>query len=106
MPIDNNRLLMELEQHRRDVNRETINPAFQVLEINAIEPVITLCAKTRAAYIEYLLTVANDQQESGPTTKQIEQLKQHRVAYEELVSAANALEAVIERGYVDVTSSK
>lgn len=105
MPIDNNRLIMELEKNRRDVNRETINPAFKVLKLDAIEPVIALCAKARSDYIECLMTTANDQKDSGPTTKQIEQLKQRRVAYEELVSAANALEAVIQRGYVDVESN-
>lgn len=103
MSIDNNRLLMELEQHRREINKDTINPAFREMAFETLEPVLTICAQARSSYIECLMTIANDQQDSAPSSKQIEQLKQHRVAYEELVRAANALETVIERGYVDVT---
>lgn len=102
MPIENNRLLMELDKHRREINKETINPAFQVLKLENIEPVIAMCAKARADYIECLLSMANDQTEAGLSAKQVDQLKQRRGAYEELVSATNALETVIERGYVDV----
>lgn len=36
------------------------------------------------------------------TFDQIEQLKQNRIAYDELISAANALETVVKRDYVDV----
>lgn len=105
MPIDNKRLLMELEKHRREVNRETINPAIKEMTLDDLQPVIAVCATARASYVETLMSIANDPSDSAPSSKQIESLKQHRCAYEELVAATNALETVIERGYIDVTGS-
>lgn len=105
MPIDNDRLLMELEKHRRELNRETINPAIKEMSIEDLKPVIAVCAKARASYIETLVSIANDSSDSAPTSKQIDSLKLCRNAYEELVEAANALETVIGRGYIDVAGS-
>jgi len=93
---------MELEKRRREINREMINPTLATVEIDTIVPVINVCAKARAAYITCLMEIANDDSEEVCTFAQIEKLKQHRIAYDELVSAANALETVIKRDYVDV----
>lgn len=104
MTRDNNRLIMELEMQRREVNREMINPIMTAVEIDTLLPVIKICSKARAAYINCLMEIANDHSDEPCTFDQIEQLKQYRVAYDELICAANALETVIKRDYVDVKS--
>lgn len=105
MTIERNRLIMELEEHRRTVNREKINLSLAGLEMDTLSPVVRVCATARAQYIDCLMNIANSEGDETCTTEQIDSLKQHRVAYEELVAAANALETVIKRGYVDVKQS-
>lgn len=105
MSRDGNRLLLELDRHRREINRETINPSLATAEVDLLLPVVRVCAKARASYIECLMGIANGDSDAAPSQKQIDQLKQFRIAYEELVSAANALETIIDRGYIDVKES-
>lgn len=105
MSRDSSRLIMELDKYRREINREHINPTLPAVDMETLSPVVKVCARARASYIETLFKIANDDSDEGCTLDQIEQLRQHRIAYEELVSAANALETVIKRGYVDVTES-
>lgn len=96
-----NRLIMELDEHRRVINREKINPTLAEVEMDTLSPVVNVCAKARAAYIECFMNIAQSD-DASCTDEQIEQLRQRRLAYDELVSAANALETVIKRDYVDV----
>lgn len=105
MSRDNNRLLLELEQYRRETNREKIDPLLSPVDVKTLDPIVRTCANARAAYISCLISIATDSEESTPSAKQIEQLKMHRITYEELVSAANALETVIARGYVAAKES-
>ncbi|MFK7853800.1 MAG: hypothetical protein AB8B79_06800 [Granulosicoccus sp.] len=102
MTRDSNRLIMELDMQRREVNREMINPIMATAEIATLLPVVNVCAKARAAYIKCLMEIATDDSDESCSFDQIEQLKQYRIAYEELIGAANALETVIKRDYVDV----
>lgn len=105
MSRDNSRLIMELDKHRREINRSQINPTFNTVDMNSLMPVVKVCAKARADYIECLMSIANLDEDQCCAPEQIEQLRRHRLAYEELVSAANALETVIKRDYVDVAES-
>lgn len=105
MTIERNRLIMELEEHRRTINRENINLSLAGLDMEILSPVVKVCAKARAQYIDCLMDISNGDISECCTTDQIDKLKQHRIAYEELVCAANALETVIKRGYVDVKLS-
>ena len=105
MSRDSSRLIMELDKYRREVNRKKINPTLATVDMDTLVPVVNICAKARAEYIECLMEIANNDDDDSCTSSQIEQLKQHRTAYEELVSAANALETIIKRGYVDVKES-
>ena len=105
MPRDNSRLIMELDKYRRDINREKINPSLAPANMEKLLPVVNLCANARSDYITCLLELAQKSAEGSCTVQQIEKLRQHRVAYEELVAAANALETVIERGYVDAAEN-
>lgn len=95
---------MELDKQRRDINREMINPTLAAVDIDTFLPVVSVCARARAAYIKCLMEIATNDSDEVCTYDQIEQLKQHRIAYDELVSAANALETLIKRDYVDVSS--
>ena len=101
MAYDNNRLLLELEKIRRDVNREVIHAEVPELSLADIEPIIRMVAKVRLAYLKEFLDIARlgDQL---PSSHQVEMLKELRLAYDELVAAANAMETAIQRGYVDV----
>ena len=102
MSRDSSRLILELDKYRREINRKQISPTLGDVEMDTLLPVVNICAKARAEYIACLMEIANNDDEDGCTPNQAEQLKQHRITYEELVGAANALETVIKRGYVDV----
>ena len=102
MSRDSSRLILELDKQRSGINRHEINPTLAEVDIDTILPVIKVCAKARAKYMACLMEIANSDTEENCNPEQIEQLKQCRLTYEELVSAANALETVVKRGYVDV----
>jgi len=72
--------------------------------MDTLIPVVKVVAKARSDYMECLMAIT-DAEDHSATPEQIQQLTQHRLAYEELVNAANALETVIQRGYVDVGES-
>lgn len=100
--MDSNRLLMQLEQTRKEINREIINPEIKTLSLSDLEPVVRMVAHARAAYIEELFRLAA---ETGgkQAPDNIAVLQGLREKYEELVTAANAMETMIKRGYVDVS---
>lgn len=101
---DSNRLLLELEKLRRDVNREIMNPAIAELSVETMRPVITMAAQARRAYLQELISIAQLSPEI-PSHEQISMLARQREAYEELRAAVNALETAIDRGYLDVVGS-
>ncbi|MEM6302074.1 MAG: hypothetical protein AAF680_11995 [Pseudomonadota bacterium] len=101
---EGNRLLLELEKLRRDVNRQVMNPPIPALKIADLKPVVTLAAQARLSYIEQLLSIG-DGAPDFPSPDKISELAQRREAYEELRAAVNALETAIERGYLDVSDS-
>ncbi|MDY6890573.1 MAG: hypothetical protein SVU24_03085 [Pseudomonadota bacterium] len=102
MSQDNNRLLLELEKRRRDINREIINPKIPELSLDSLEPVLSMVAQARAAYIGELIDIATISGPNAPSADQIKQLKACRETFDELVAAMNALETVIHRDYLDV----
>lgn len=108
MNQDINRLLMELERSIRDINREVINPQITELTLDGLRPVLCLVATARARYLKALfdLAASEDEDSTRPTDAQFEELRQLRGEYDELMSGAKALETAIQRGYLDVTSSK
>ncbi len=106
MAIDNNRLLLELEKYRREINRDIINPQIPELQLEDLKPLLTLVAHARAAYLRELLDIAQVTTERLPGQQQIAELRRRRETYDELVAATNALETVIQRDYLDVRSSR
>ncbi len=99
---DNNRLLLELERKITQLNRDTINPVFPDIGVDDIAPVMSMVAKSRAAYLKELFDIGQISGEDLPSPEQINKLKQLRESYEELVHASQALETAIQRGYLDV----
>ena len=108
MNQDINRLLMEFEHAMRAINREVINPQISELTIDDLCPVLRLVAAARARYLKAMIGLGASElgADGRPSGPQFEQLRQLREEYDELVSAAQALEAAIQRGYLDVTPSK
>lgn len=107
MAIGNNkRLLLELGKYRSDVNKKIINSCLEDLDLDKLTPIIDLVAKSRAAYVSELTKLAGNPADTGPSTEQIELLRARRLEFSELVEATNALEIIIERGYVDVLEAE
>lgn len=103
MQIQNDRrLLLELDKHRRDINRMIINPEIDELNLDMLKPIVDMVARTRAAYIRELFTIARSANGQRPAPEQVETLRRLRLEYQELVDAANALETAIDRGYLEV----
>ena len=102
--MDNNRLLLALEKAIKDINREIINPAFEDLAIEGLDPVINLTARARSDYLKELFAIAQEFPDSQPPEERINALRTHRLCYQELVSASQALETAIERNYLDVST--
>lgn len=100
--MDNNRLLLVLEKTVQDINREVINTKFENLTIEDIKPSINLAARARADYLKELFDVASEFPDALPPAERIGKLRNHRVRYEELISASQALAAAIQRTYLDV----
>jgi hypothetical protein len=102
MSQETNRLLMELERSMRAVNREAINPQIQELTIDDLRPLLSLVAGARARYIKALFDLSAAATDGRPNEQQLTELARLRHEYEELTSGAKALEAAIQRGYLDV----
>ena len=103
MPIENKRLLIELERVMKDVNRETINPLLPELNLADLTPLMTMVATARASYLDEFFKLSekfNNAQELTPEL--VKNLRFARLIYDELVEASKALDTAIERGYLDV----
>ncbi|MCU7796756.1 MAG: hypothetical protein KZQ73_04715 [Candidatus Thiodiazotropha sp. (ex Semelilucina semeliformis)] len=99
---DNNRLLLEIDKEIRELNRETINPRIPNLNIKDLKPVMSMVARSRADYLQELFDLASVCGDGFPSPDQIRHLRNLRLAYDELVDGAQALNTAIERGYLDV----
>ncbi len=104
MTLDSNRLLLELEKARREINRAIINPEIRELSLEELQPMLELVAHVRAAYVSEFLEIASTTR-NIPSPEQIDRLAGLRRAFDELVAAANAVETMISRGYLDVRSN-
>ncbi|MCL6417682.1 hypothetical protein MIB92_18630 [Aestuariirhabdus sp. Z084] len=105
MHTDSNRLLLELEKVRRDINREVINPAIKELSLDSLQPILKMVARARASYVQALFEIAGDEG-LDPSQEQIADLKRRRETFDELVAATNALETMVQRSYLDVKTSR
>lgn len=106
MKAPQNRFLLELDKFRSDVNREILGPRIDTMTIERFRPIITLVAHARADYMEALIAFGEEASQEAPDLDRIKELKHKREAFDELVAAANALETVIQRDYIDSFSTK
>ena len=106
MKAPQNRFLLELDKLRRDVNREILQPRIDTITIERFRPIITAVAHARADYVEALIAFGEEAGNEAPKPERITELKQKREAFEELVAAANALETIIQRDYIDSISTR
>lgn len=104
MSLDNKRLLLLLEKTLRDTNRSVINNEIEKLSISDLKPVLKLVARCRAEYLKNLFIIAAECPDTLPTTERINTLREHRLRYEEMISASKALETAIERDYMVVST--
>ena len=102
MSGDNNRMLLELDKVVRETNRAVINPLLPELAVEDLRPVMNLVAQARAAYLRELLDLAGAEGGEAPSPGQIQHLAELRRSFEELLAGAQAMEAAIQRGYLDV----
>ncbi len=100
--LDNNRLLLEISNRIRELNRNIINPVIPELTLDDLSPVLSMVARARAEYLNKLFDTAAVAQDQNPSSEQVSQLNHLRTTYEELVTGVQALESAIERGYIDV----
>ena len=101
-----NRLLMELERTMRATNREVINPQIEALTVDDLRPVLSLVAKARARYLKALFDLSAETGGERPSETGLDELSRLRRDYDELASGAKALETAIQRGYLDIQTSR
>lgn len=105
MPSDDlrehQRFALSIEQAIRLANREVLHPIVDPLTEARILAVAVAVAKRRAAYIEAILKLG-DQDSTQPTGDALREL---RLEYQESRDAFAELMTTIERGYVDLPAS-
>jgi hypothetical protein len=103
MPVENKRLLIELERVMREVNRDTINPLLDELTRADILPIMEMAAKARGHYLQELFKLAQLSEDGQELTAEtVKELRFSRLIYSELLEASKSLDIAIERGYLDV----
>jgi len=103
MSTEISRLRLAFEQQMRKINRDTLNPMIEELQLEDLAPIQRMVAEARGIYLKAALELACSSEGHLPDDPQIKALHQHRVRYDELVEAAQALETAIQRGYLDVS---
>ena len=99
--MEHRRLLLHFGRHLREINREIINPVIDTLDMDDLEPLMRMVAHARADYLRALFALA--EQTGGDASPQnVKALRQAREVCAELIEAVGALEALIERRYIDV----
>ena len=105
MTSNSNRLIMRFEQLVRQINRDIINPEIDVLTLDELRPVAELLARSRAAYLKRLFTIAkaHAKQDGLPSDEEMSEIRKLRQNYTELADASKALEVAIQREYLDLS---
>jgi hypothetical protein len=83
-----------------EANRETISRKLGALPRESFLRLAVKVADTRADYLQVALEVAKG--DGLPRPADIERLRKLRETYEEMVDAFEAMERVIERGYISL----
>ena len=93
-----------LEESIRQANREVIDPTMPPLNVQSVLPVAVMVAKLRGRYLKAVFEMVEHKKDGLPTEEQINTLREHREAFEEVMAASQALEHAISRGYLELAS--
>lgn len=103
MPIENKKLLIELEHVMREMNRDTLNSLFGELTTEDVLPIMEMTAKARGNYMDELFSLSKlSKQGQNLNPELVKKLRFSRLIFDELVHAYQALDVAIEHGYLDV----
>ena len=104
MNSDTNRLLLRYEQLLKTINREIINPEISIISLNDLRPIAELVARARADYLKRLFEIAQAHNNSKglPNDIELQELKQLRGVFLELLEGSKSFETAIDRGYLDI----
>ncbi len=93
-----NQQLEQIEKAIFDANERTLRTKVPSLDRDNFVHFAGLVADTRANYIKMALEISR--LSIQPDASIVQELKRQREAYEELLAAFEAMQRVIERGYV------
>ena len=99
------RFLMTFERALQEANREAIHSKLPPLTVENVIPLMATVAKLRARYLQLAFELCEKNGKNLPHQEEIATLKDARLAYEEILHAAQELEHCVNRGYVDIASS-
>ncbi|MBI3498427.1 MAG: hypothetical protein HY058_14090 [Proteobacteria bacterium] len=90
--------LLEIEKVIFETNQRLMQEKVPALDSDSFIRFSHLVAETRANYIRMALEVSKLAHQ--PEAAVVDQLRRQRITYEELLSAFEAMQRVLERGYV------
>jgi hypothetical protein len=93
-----------LEEAIRHANHEVIDPMLPPINVKTVLPIAVMVAKLRGRYLQAAFELVDQKTDGMPTDEQIDKLRAHRVAFEEVMAASQALETAISRGYLELAS--
>lgn len=100
--IKEQRFLEEVERGIRDANLEVIHERIPPITAENLLPFATCVARLRARYLEAAFRFTEKTKGDSLEDSETEELRRHRMAFEEARDAFEALRHAIERGYVDI----
>jgi len=97
------RFLLEAEQGIRLANREVLSKKIPPINSQSVLSFAVAVAKVRAEYLAAAFSFTSKNNDAEPIDQQaIDDLKEHRIKYEEAREAFEALKHAIEVGYIDL----
>lgn len=100
--IREQRFLEDVERGIREANLEIIHERISPITLDNLMPFATSVARLRARYLEVAFKFTEKTTGDTLEDSEIEELRRHRMAFEEARDAFEALRHAIERGYVDL----
>lgn len=100
--ITEQRFLEDVERGIRDANLEVIHQRLSPITMENLMPFATSVARLRARYLEAAFKFSEKSTSDSLEDDEIEELRRHRMAFEEARDAFEALRHAILRGYVEL----